>query len=70
MSYNIRITELVNLNLMVERVRHGSLTLHCCFFSLLYPSKYFIHSIRTSIPFNLIKDGNKQNNAMSSDKNN
>lgn len=54
---------------MVERVRHGSLTLHCCFFPLLYPSKYFIHSIRTSIPFNLTKDGNKRKkNAMLSDK--
>jgi len=51
---------------MVERVGHGSLTLYRCFFPLLYPSKYLIHSIRTSIPFNLIKDENKQqNNAMS-----
>ena len=39
---------------MREGICHGSLTLNCCFFPLLYPRKDFLHGFRATTPFHLL----------------
>lgn len=42
-------------DLMRECICHGSLTLNCCCFSLLYPGKDYLHGFRATAPFHLSK---------------
>ena len=39
--------------LMRKGIRHSSLSFNCCFFSLIYPCKNFIHCFRATTPVHL-----------------